>query len=139
MEKETLFKAKYIEVSAAVRYWEDAHVNGKADKDGTLIPLRRGDDWAPVIDLDTGRILDWPEGTDAALYYKVCDEGEYWLLDSEKQRIAKWKSHYVPNSILTVDGDFRFEGDYIRFKVGADGFIMNWRRPPLSTAHWTSV
>lgn len=35
--------AQYIQVSAQVRYWEDASVNGVFDDDGTLIPLRTGD------------------------------------------------------------------------------------------------
>ena len=40
--------ATYIEVSAAVRYWEDATVNGTEDTDGALIPMREGHKWAPV-------------------------------------------------------------------------------------------
>ena len=32
--------AKYIEVIAEVRYWEDATVNGKEDHDGAMIPMR---------------------------------------------------------------------------------------------------
>jgi hypothetical protein len=42
-------KATYIEVSAGVRYWEDATVNGTEDADGTLIPARKGDTWAPAF------------------------------------------------------------------------------------------
>ena len=33
----------YIEVSAGVRYWEDATINGATDTDGTLTPMRKGD------------------------------------------------------------------------------------------------
>lgn len=127
-------KAAYIEVSAEVRYWEDATVNGKEDTDGTLIPLRFGDTWKPVIRLDDGQILDWPVGTEAAVCYKVCDQGEYWLHDKDGNRIAKWKGYYVPDDFL-CHGDQGF-GDYIIFEVGQDGKIKGWQRPMLEPGEW---
>ena len=72
-----------IGITAEVRYWEDATVNGVEDTDGALIPLRFGDCWMPIIELDTGRVRDWPEGTTADIHYKVCDAGEYELLDGK--------------------------------------------------------
>ena len=62
-----------LRVSAGVRYWEDASVNGVEDTDGTLIPFRKGDLWCPIIDLETGQIYDWPAGANAYIHYKVCD------------------------------------------------------------------
>lgn len=129
--------AKFIEVGADVRYWEDATVNGKNDSDGTLIPCRSGNSWEPVIDLATGQILNWPAGLEADIHYKVCDAGEYWLLDSAKQRIAKWNGYYVPNYILCV-GDNGY-GDYIIFKVGADGIVIGWKKPYLDAEQWVPV
>lgn len=41
--------ARYIEVAAEVRYWEDATLNGEEDTDGQ-VPLRRGALWVPVIE-----------------------------------------------------------------------------------------
>ena len=38
-------QATYIEVSAEVRYWEDATINGTEDTDGTLTPLRKDACW----------------------------------------------------------------------------------------------
>lgn len=127
---------KYIEVSANVRYWEDASLNGEEDTNGT-IPLRNGDAWEPVIELDTGRVLDWPEGTEASVHYKVCDEGLYWLLDADKKRIAKWKSHYVPNDFL-CHGDSGY-GDYIIFKIGGNGLISEYRRPQIDGEEWAKL
>lgn len=129
--------ARFIEVGADVRYWEDATVNGQVDSDGTLIPCRNGDSWEPVIDLTTGQILNWPVGTEAKIHYKVCDAGEYWLLDAAQQRIAKWKGHYVPDDILCVGNGGC--GDYIVFKVGADGVVIGWRPPYLDTERWAPV
>jgi hypothetical protein len=121
--------AIYIELSAAVRYWEDAIVNGVEDTDGTLIPHRKGQSWVPVICLADGLVMDWPQGTTADVHYKVCDAGQYWLQDADRKRVAKWEGFYVPNDFL-CHGDTGY-GDYIIFKVGADGLIEKWRKPAI--------
>lgn len=128
--------AKYIEVSAEVRYWEDAYLNGEEDKAGN-IPLRKGNLWEPIIELSTGRVLDWPEGVTADVHYKVCDQGLYWLLDDSKQRIARWRGYYVPNKVLCV-GDNGY-GDYIIFTIGGNGLIENWTFPDLDPDSWVDM
>lgn len=125
--------ARYIEVAAEVRYWEDATLNGEEDTDGQ-VPLRRGALWVPLIEWATGRILDWPRGLEARIHYKVCDAGEYWLLNANRQRIAKWAGYYVPDDVLCV-GD-RGYGDYIIFQVNAEGTIVGWDRPWLDPERW---
>jgi hypothetical protein len=112
-----------------VRYWEDATVNGTEDTDGTLIPTRVNESWRPVIRLADGMVMDWPQGTTADIHYKVCDAGEYWLLDDERKRVAKWAGFYVPGDFL-CHGDNGY-GDYIIFKVGADGLIEKYRAPEI--------
>lgn len=134
MGERAITNAKFIEVDAGVRYWEDATVNGVQDEAGT-IPLKDGDRWRPTIELATGAVLNWPHGVVADIHYKVCDDGEYWLLDEAKTRIAKSKGHYVPNDILCV-GDNGF-GDYIILTIGPDGLIPGWVPLGLYTADWT--
>lgn len=128
-----LEKARFIEVDAGVRYWEDALVNGQADEAGN-IPLRVGDSWRPVINLKDGQIQDWPAGVTAQVHYKVCDAGMYWLLDEGKARVAKWGGYYVPDDFLCV-GD-RGHGDYIIFRIGEDGKIAGWQRPHIDDEDW---
>ena len=125
--------AIYIEVSAAVRYWEDATVNGQEDTDGKLIPLTKGSYWVPIIRLADGQIMNWPKGTTADVHYKVCDQGEYWLRDEDK-RIAKWIGFYVPNDFL-CHGDQGY-GDYIIFKVDEAGLIQGWKVPTVDPDEW---
>ena len=120
-------QATYIEVSAEVRYWEDASVNGAEDTNGTLIPMRTNEHWRPVIRLSDGMVMDWPQGTTADIHYKVCDAGEYWLQDADRKRVAKWEGFYVPDDFL-CPGDNGY-GDYIILKVGADGLREKWRTP----------
>lgn len=111
-----------IRVSAEVRYWEDAEINGISDDaDNPKIPLRNGKIWEPTIDIDTGRVRDWPTGTTADVHYKVCDQGIYELLDNSGNVVAK-KDGYVPDILNTGNG----YGDYIILNIGADGVITNW-------------
>lgn len=77
-------QATYIEVSAEVRYWEDSKINGVEDENGTLTPFRSGDLWCPVIRLEDGTVMDWPAGMVADFHFKVCDAGQYWLLDDSR-------------------------------------------------------
>lgn len=128
--QEVEFTPVRLAVSACVRYWEDATVNGVEDTDGTLIPLRKGDAWEPVIDLETGRIISWPAGTTADIHYKVCDAGKYWLEDAAGEQI-QFKGYYVPQVLGDTGG-----GDYIILKVSDDGLIEGWKQPEIDDEQW---
>ena len=109
----------FLQVSAGVRYWEDASVNGVDDSDGALIPFRNGDRWEPSIDLDAGLIANWPKGTTADIHYKVCDDGKYSLL-SHDGKIVKQIEGYVPDIMCPKEQGY---GDYIIMKVNEEGKI----------------
>jgi len=127
------FDVAAIRVMAEVRYWEDGTVNGVKDTDGTLIPLRNGECWEPVIELDTGRVRDWPEGATADVHYKVCDAGEYYLLDSDGRIVAE-KHGYVPDMLSVGENGY---GDYIILKIGPDGLIEGWEPPIIDPELWS--
>jgi hypothetical protein len=128
------FRPVRLIVSACVRYWEDAEVNGVSDDDGSLIPLKEGGMWKPVIELDTGRVIDWPHGTTADIHYKVCDAGEYWLEDAEGGRL-KYQDSYVPRLLSVGDDGF---GDYIILKITEGGIIEGWGVENLRQEDWGS-
>jgi hypothetical protein len=115
--------ATVLTVVAGVRYWEDADVNGVTDEEGDLIPFRSGDNWCPVIDIDTGHIVGWPVGTTASIHYKVCDEGTYSLLGQHGEKLAA-KEGYVPTCMSPGGSGY---GDYIIMTISADGKIAGWR------------
>ena len=127
----------YLEVSAEVRYWEDSKFNGVRDEAGTLVPFRDGDLWCPIIDLESGIFLDWPEGLEAKIHYKVCDQGEYWLLGDEGQRLFKYLGDYVPDEYLCF-GD-RGYGDYIIMNIDGTGKIQDYVKPVFSSDQWGKV
>lgn len=118
-------KREYVEynvtrllVNIAPRYWEDATINGVEDTDGDLVPFRTGDALIFTIDLETGTVINWPEGTTANMYYKVCDAGVYSLID-EAHGVVCQKDGYVPAMI----GEY---GDYIKLEIDEDGKITHW-------------
>lgn len=129
--------AVFLDVEARVRYWEDATVNGVEDGDGSLIPGKVGEEWRAMINLAEGRIEHWPAGTTAEIHYKVCDEGEYWLADADGNRLAKYRSDYVPDEFL-CHGDEGY-GDYIIMNVGEDGKIADYERPEIDAERWDAI
>ena len=116
------FEISHLQVDAGVRYWEDATVNGVEDSVGDLIPCRDGDRWKPLINIDTGEILDWDSGTEAEIHYKVCDDGLYTLIDDKGNPLAEVDG-YVPNIMCPTAGN---DGDYIIMHINGDGKIKNW-------------
>ena len=115
-------EVKYLKVDVGVRYWDDATVNGQEDKNGDLIPFRKGDRWKILIDVETGIIKEWPVGITADIHYKVCDDGIYKLLDEEAS-ILRWIEGPVPK-ILDLYRDSY--GDYIIMKIDSTGMIKGW-------------
>ena len=116
---------KYCQVKAEVRYWEDSEVNGVEDENGNLIPCRVGDLWCPLIDIDNGVIINWEEGKEAKVHYKVCDAGSYYLQDEQGETILSIEDNYVPNSL--IPGEY---GDYIVMTINKDGVIKEWKSSP---------
>lgn len=125
----------HLLAEAGVRYWEDATVNGVEDEDGKLIPGRHGDLWRAKINLAAGRIEDWPAGTTADIHYKVCDAGEYWLLDADGNRLAHQEG-YVPSGMCHGANGY---GDYIIMTVGPDGVIANYQNLVDTDEGWELV
>lgn len=114
---------KFLRATVGARYWEDATVNGVEDTEGDLIPCRDGINWRPLIDLATGRIVDWPEGTTADIHYKSCDDNLFELLDADGHVVAK-RGGYVIKMMCPEGNGY---GDYVIMNVGADGTIANWK------------
>jgi len=113
-------------VDAGVSYWEDATVNGENDTEGDLIPCRMGERWMPVINIETGIIANWELGKSAAVHYKICDDGIYYLQDNEgATQLAK--EGYVPNILDLYNDSF---GDYIKLKINENGQIADWNNNP---------
>lgn len=137
-----LDEVRYLLVDAGVRYYEDATVNGEYDvslyDDKTAKPnmpcveqiKERPTDnihtnhlrWRPIIDIKEGVITNWRKGTTAHAFYKICDDGVYSLLDTEKKVLYEVES-YVPSILAIEDSGF---GDYVDMIIDEDGKIKDW-------------
>lgn len=139
------YEAKYLKVDAGVRYWDDAKVNGEydtncEDSENPGVPptipcaeyigeqnrvLNGGDwRWRPLIDIETGQIVNWRQGTTANIHYKVCDDFACEILDPKKDVIASYDG-YVPKVMCPADDGY---GDYIIMNIDENGFIQRWNK-----------
>jgi len=115
---------KYLLVSANVRHWEDSEIDGKPDtKEGDNIPCKNGDLWKPIIDIDSGKIINWEAGKTASIHYKVCDAGTYELAEEDMNVVAGIYNDYVPKIMCPKEDGY---GDYIIIDVDSDGIIDRW-------------
>lgn len=126
INRPTKVNAIYLKAECCVRYWDDAEVNGRQeDEDSPTIPFSspRNEVWSPIIEIDTGTIVDWPQGTTASVHYKVCDAGRYTLLDANKEELLTIDG-YVPRIMSPKENGY---GDYVIMDIGADGKIADWK------------
>ena len=107
----------WVRVNVPVRY---------EDEDMPFdFPFRHGDVWEVDIEMDTGRINNWPGGVGREIYMKVVDQGTYTLYGPHMEVIGRIEEDYVPHGV--IPGEF---GDYLHFKIDEDGRITNWPKEP---------
>lgn len=133
---------KYLKIDVGPRYWEDASIKIEEkweddidyleQKKGTTpkMPFAVKDEtktyteyrWQITIDLENAKVLDWPQGVEARVFYKVCDDGTYYLLDADKN-VLKKVDCYVPDILSYIENGF---GDYIDIKIDGDGNLVGY-------------
>ena len=127
-------KIEIIEARVKIEYWEDSKVDGEWDIDGNM-PLRlKNNIWNIRVYLDDGRIVGWPVGTNADIFYRVGKSGKYSLMTKKKKKIATFKERHVPNDIFCINNDGW--GEYMIFCIGRDGKIKNWKKPVINYEEW---
>lgn len=139
--------SKILKIRAGVRYYEDSLVNGTSDipweeqKTGEKprIPCVEEDAenrqvhekwvWCPVIDAETGVILNWEKGVEADICYKVCDEcgAEYY---EDDLLVCNNDGYFYCPEFLSPG--IKHDLDYIMMDVDASGCIKNWDTEAVS-------
>jgi len=119
VEKE--FDVHYLLAKVGARYWEDSLLNGVEDIDKKM-PCIVDNYWCPLININTGVIINWKKGNVADIHYKCCDDGSYGLLDIDKNLITH-REGYVPKILDLYKDSY---GDYIIMKIDSDGMIRDW-------------
>lgn len=124
--KAIVTKPVEIEVSTILIDIAPRYIGDTADDDvPSDMPLLDGENWRATVNIDSGQILDWPEGEERRFWCKVCDAGNYVLFDPESNEVGNIENGYVPHGV--VPGEY---GDYIDLKIGGDGVITNWPESP---------
>lgn len=120
---------RILKVCADVRYTQDAEIfnpdTSKFEEDtNAKMPCLKGTNWCPEIDVDRGVIINWTQGVEAILHYKVCDCFSAEVL-VDGNVVAKVEDEYVPDCMCPADEGY---GDYIDMNVRSDGSIQGWSR-----------
>ena len=143
---------KYLRATMGVRYWVNcdySNDDGKtwfgdfddtdeeSDRIKSLLPhvvkrdigYKESDYWELIIDLDTGKVLNWPKGFCVKTFFKVCDDGEYIFLDENKKEVInitkEYDQYYVPDFLALEDSGY---GDYVIINIDGDGKIEHFDR-----------
>ena len=93
------------------------------------IGYHESDYWEIIIDLDEGKVLNWPEGFCLDTHYKICDDGEYVFLDKDMNEIVNitkiYQQYYVPDFLSIEDNGY---GDYVYIDINGDGTIKDFNK-----------
>ncbi len=115
--KPTEIEISHIELALPVWYDEEEIPND--------FPFRKGDLWTVLVEMDTGKILNWPKGRAAKIHLTVKDGGKYTLYGPDREVLAKRDGDYVPHDV--VPGQY---GDTVELDIAECGTIRNWPRQP---------
>lgn len=121
--KVTVIKKEEVEVKFVLIDINPRHL----DEEEKFIPMLKGENWEAIVDIETGKIRDWPQGEEREYYWKICDAGSYHLLNEDEQPVLSIINNYVPNNLLP--GEY---GDYLDLKINGEGIITSWLENPTS-------
>ncbi len=124
-------KGKLVELSFLILYarpinWTNTLVNGIRDTaNGNNIPCRKEDLWCPMIEIDTGKIVNWKQGTTAYVHYRLPDGVGYDIMDENVDLVVEHHSASVPKTLHCTKNDWY--GDTIIMDIDEDGVIKDWK------------
>lgn len=143
--KQETVNLKYAQCELRIHNWEDFTVNGKEDNnDNHETPFakdKKSKDkkyWCPLIDIDEGKIVGWPQGVTLDVCAKTCDENIIYFFDENKNAIEWFDEEekevlscydgYVPEFL---DSSGEGYGDYVELTVDEDGYIKNFDKEDI--------
>lgn len=116
-------KIRFFRADVCPVGWEDGKVNGEDDdEDNPRMPCVENDRWNILIDIKTGKIVNWKQGVSARISYKVVDDGIYTAYDNNMNELYELVD-YVPD-LMSLDDDGY--GDYMNLTINEDGYIDKW-------------
>lgn len=124
---ETAVEVSTLEIDAHMRYLEDTTYcyDGEwvnCNENDSECPCTEGHQWKPIIDVNTGHILNWSTDKKFWVFGKVCDEFKCKVKGIDDEVLIDYEG-YVPSFMAIEDNGY---GDYIDMIVEEDGTIKDW-------------
>ena len=124
---ETDAEVSTLEIDAHMRYLEDTTYSCDGEwvncnENDSECPCTEGHQWKPIIDVNTGQILNWSADRKFWVFGKVCDEFKCKVKGINDEVLIDYEG-YVPNCMSINDKGY---GDYIDMIVNPDGIIQDW-------------
>ena len=125
--KEVEVEACLIDVDAHIRYLEDIGFEQDdnwcdCNADNPECPCFDGHQWKPIINLNTGKIINWDKEIKCHVLGKVCDKFKCIIKGINGEHLIEYEG-YVPSFMAIEDNGY---GDYIDMIVEEDGTIKDW-------------
>ena len=117
-------KVVEVEIKTVVAVIDVSSMVADGDLD-SYTPLLGGSIWELNIDIDTGKISDWPCDRPMRVPLLVRDTGTYRLIDIDGEIVGEIVNGYVPNDV--IPGAY---GEIIELDIDCDGFVTNWPDNP---------
>ena len=126
-----IYSVKYLYVYVGEEGCDDGveayYENGEKIEDLDEAPLIYSD-FSLCIDVDTGRIKNWPdEKIYVKVYMRAKDTGFYTFEDKDNNCIYE-EDGYVPDFLGIKSPAY---GDDINFDTDINGFILNWKKKKI--------
>lgn len=125
--------------------WQSGEVNGESEENHSepTIPFTFTNElgewrWQPIINVDEGKILNWPKGITAKAYYRVfdnmslmflnCNMQPYSWYDSYQRKMVNKYSGYVPDILCYNCHTY---SEYVSLEIKDDGTIVDFDKTKL--------
>ena len=113
---------KIIKLQIKPTFWNLSMINDSADDNiNPQMPCISDDNnyWIPEIEIETGKILSWPENTSAYIYYPIKTKCEIKYFNDNNFICDNSNNYFCPPFLSPLN-------EAVTFEVDKNGYIKDW-------------
>lgn len=110
---------KILAVNAYIRDWDVCDIY--LEPNDSEFPCLVKDEWQPLIEIETGKILNWQVGVKANINLRLRDNCSYKLIDINNNAIISRNDDYVPYTLNNGN-----DSDQLTMEINEEGMIKDW-------------